>query len=247
MKKDAILEALESKNYEAEFEPVSCIYEYTKYDCSKYYIIEGLDDASSSDMGPFTVNVQGDDEVHEFIYDMSCGDWEGDELCDDADIIDALESIDEFIPYDDYNGDKQWEVYANANHIPLDTPYYFREDEDYPKDIEELGDEAVDVPLRYFISKSHGTSDEFIDMECTISDQDLYDLYQLVKEEVKATKEEEKTIELPDCEIQKADPELYEAIKQEVEEEAENEGYREDEEQVNFIVCLSKELFDDNL
>ena len=253
MDKETILEAIESGNYEATFEPVNSIYEYTKYDGTKFYVLEELDDEmASNEMGTFTVNVHTDEEDHEFVYDMGSGDWEGDDLCTDSDVIDALESIESFISYDDYDGDLQWEVYANVNHIPLETPYYFQENEDYPKDIEELGDECVEVPLRYTLHADQNASSKPYDMECTLSDQDLYDLYKLVKDQVDAITEdddedEEQFLELADEAVKKAYPDLYEAILQEIEEEAESEGYDDEDIQPHFTVCLSKQLFEENL
>ena len=260
MEKEDILEAIESGDYAVEFEPADSIYECTKYDGSKFYVFEDLDGPkSSTDMGTFTVSVQVDDEQYEFIYDMNCGDWEGDELCNDEDVIEALESIDEFISYDDYDGDKQWEIYANANHIHLNSDFYFSENEDSPKDIGELGNGDADVPLKYYIPTGQGTTCKSAEMVCTISDKELYNLYLMVKDELdggivdkegNSEKDEDtakRTVELSACEIKTTYPKLHKTILKQVHKEACRQEYNSENGPVNFVVCLSKEVLENNL
>ena len=247
--KDIILEALENGDYQLRFEPISGVYECTKYDGTKFYSIVDTQDAKGcTDMGNCNILVEGEESSHEFVYDMECGDWSGDEYCDDEEIIEALESLDEFIPYDEYDGDKQWVVYAHANHIPVDSPYYWSDDEDAPKDIECLGDDEVELPVQYFISLPHGACSQFMDMDCNISDADLYDLYKLVVEELPdQDDEEDEPIEVSDSDIEDAYPELYEEIKEQVEEQAEDDGYQDENGLLQFKILLTRDLFEDNL
>ena len=247
--KEIILEALESGDYQLRFEPISGVNESTKYDGTKFYIIEDTQDAKGcTDMGNCNILVQGEEDSHEFIYDMECGDWSGDEYCDDEEIIEALESLDEFIPYDEYDGDKQWLVYAYANKIPVDSPYYWSEDEGIPKDIECLGDDKVEVPVQYFIAMEHGICSEFMDMECHISDADLYNLYKLVDKDLPDQfDEDEEPIELSCIDIEDTYPDLYKGIKEQVDGQALETEYKDEDGLLKFKVLLSRKLFEDNL
>ena len=250
--KDIILEALETGDYQLRFEPISGVSECTRYDGTKFYLMEDTQDAKGcTDMGNCNILVEGEECSHEFIYDMGCGDWSGDEYCDDEDVIEALESLDEFIPYDEYDGDKQWVVYAHANNIPVNSPYYWSDEEDAPKDIESLGDDEVELPVQYFISLPHGACSEFMDMECNISDADLYNLYKLVAEEIPNQDDEDdedtEPIELADSDIENVYPALYEDIKEQVEEQAQDVGYQDEEGLLQFKVLLTRDLFEENL
>ena len=242
--KQNILNSINEGKYKYEFEPSNSIEECEKYDGSKFYKLVDLDGPrSSTDLGTFTVTVQGE-ESHEFIYDMNCGDWNGDDFCEDEEIVEALEGIDEFIDYEDYDGDKQWEVYATVNKIPINSDYYWYEDEDCPTDIYSLGDNEAEIPVKYFIYVGHGASSEFMDMECTISDEGLYNIYKFLKEEDYDLDDEN---EIPGEEIQKIDSELYDDIMEQVIDQAENDGYDNEDQNLDFIVVITKEIFEEYL
>ena len=247
--KDRILEALEFGNYQMRFEPVNSVDERTKYDGTNFYVFLDLDGPrSSTDMGTCTIEVNSDETCHEFIYDMNTGEWEGDELCNEEEIVEALESLDGFIPYDDYDFDRQWEVYAETYNIPIDASYYWCENNDYPKDIESLGDEEVELPVQYFISLPHGVCSEFMDMECSISDADLYNLYKLVDKELPAQDEEDaEPVDLSGSDIEDVYPELFKEIKEQVEGQAQNDGYQDENGVLEFTVLLTRDLFEENL
>ena len=248
--KQSVLDAIEFGKYEVRFEPVDCVNECTSYDGTKFYVFEdNYDVRSCTNMGTCTISVKGEDDWHEFVYDMESGDWDGDHLCDDEEIIEALEDIDEFISCDDYDGDKQWKVYAEANHIDLNAPFYWSENEEAPKDIDNLGWYEIDVPLHYFITLDHVISSELMDMECTITDEELYDLFKLVKDELLMTESDENNgkVELAGSDIKKAYSELYETIYDQVVEQAENDGYKDSNGVLNFTLLLSKDLFEENL
>lgn len=247
--KESILEALESGDYQLRFEPSDSVSEYTKYDGTKFYLIEDTQDAKGcTDMGNCTILVQGEENSHEFIYDMECGDWSGDEYCDDEDVIETLESLDEFIPYDEYDGDKQWAVFAEANNIPIESPYFWSDNGDAPKAIECLGDDEVVLPVTYSLDHGldHETSSEFMDMECLISDGDLYNLYKLVHGDMKNSNDDKEPLELSDSELEHAYPELYEEIKRQIELAQENRC-KEENGLLHFKVLLTSALLEDNL
>ena len=179
--KQLVLEALKSKAYEVRYEPVNTIFACTKYDGTLFYVMEDLDGPrSSEDLGAFTFEVMGT-ECHEFIYSMGGGDWYGDNLCQDAEVIDALEKLQEFIYYEDYDGDRQWEVYRKAHGIARGAEVYWCEDDDCPKDIESLGDDELEIPLQYYFAVNGSACSEFFDMDCLMTDEDLYHLYQVIK------------------------------------------------------------------
>ena len=248
-----VLSALEAGDYIVTYEPCNNITERTKYDGSKFYVFEEDDVKFGVTGGKTIVEVAS----HTFEYDIVCEEWEGDDLIEDEEITEALEEVDGFIDSEDYDQDRQWELYAEANKIPKPWIYYSREDPECPVDIDCLNGDDVEIPLRYGIALAHGACSEFMDMTCIMSDEELYSIYKYLKEtgeiitpeDLKEAEEidDEEEYEISDIDIQSQFPDLHDSILSQVEEQASDDGYDDEDGNLHYFLVLSNNVFEENL
>lgn len=236
--KEIVLKALKEGQYEVEItEPnnVSCC---TRYDGSYYYVMRGDSERFGVSSGMCTVYVG----EHTFECELDWGEWSGDELLEDEEIVDALESADGVISGSNQGLDGQWAVYAAANNITEDCPYYYCEDEDRPKDVDDLDGYYEDINVKYALALSHGACSEWNELEVEMNCADIYDIYKSLDDEQKALLAEGEEIELSMDEIKNISEDMYSEIEEAVNDDASDSGY--DEDGLEFVVVVSKEYFD---
>jgi len=171
--KELVLKAIKDGEYEVEIEGPNNVRYCKRYDGTPFYIMEGDDIKFSVWAGSCTVYV----EDYSFVCDLDYGEWSGDELLDD-DIIAALENAEGVIYGGHMGTDEQWEVFAAANNITEDIPYFWCEDRDRFKDVDEFIWFEEEIGFQYEVPGS----DEWIDSDTEVNCQDIYDLYKAVKE-----------------------------------------------------------------
>lgn len=221
-----ILKAIENGNYEVSFEEPNNIIQCTKYDGTVFYKMRDDDAKFGCHPGYCHVDILD----YTFTCDLGTGDWDGDEeLIDDEDIINAIESIDGVIYGEHYDGYSYLEIYYAANPDAQDGELYG--DGEGPVDIDDLGWNDVYIEVEYKTSDSD--SAEIHELECTISDQKLYDLYV----EFNDHKDFEKGFILTHNDIREFDEELFNVIMEQIVEDIEDgENHDDISFQINFSV-----------
>lgn len=182
----ALIDALEKHDYTVRIEEPNNVSIRESYDGLKYLYIRGDDVKFGVSFGSCTVSIQG----HSFTCDLDFGEWsaEDDEdswLIEEEDFIDALEGADGVICGIMGEPDEQAEVFCRANNIKEDSlPVYWCEDDDIPKDIDNLDmyDPAVVVVS---VSMPDGQDQ---DVECELSCSSIYELYCNLKKKRKLYK-----------------------------------------------------------
>ena len=230
--KELVLKAIEDGEYEVEIvEPNNVCY-HERYDGSPFYVMIGDDIKFGVCAGSCTVHVR----EHSFTCELDYGEWSGDELLD-GDIIDALEDADGVIYGEHLGTDAQWEVYAAANHITEDIPYFWCEDDDCFKDVDDLDRYCEDVT---FECAPEGT-DDWHEAETELECEDIFELYKGIRERRGEELESGRNIVLSGSEIEELSENLHEALMDAAEEEIiEAESY-------DVRLTVSKSFFDEVL
>lgn len=277
--KELILEALANGDYEVNYKPTDGIEEREKWDGTKFYVFLDDDVKYGIDGGQCIIDVAG----HCFRYDIMCDEWlEGEtddedendlinELIEDEEVDEALRDVEGFVDCDDYDGDKQFEIYAETNNIDPGAECYSIEDDDIPRDIDSFNYTEVSVPLRFGISSCHG-SGEMTLASCRMNEMEFYQLYKYLTEvkgcdfstcedvfeedefapfdedseheEFGYKLNEDEADTLSDDELEKHFPKLYAKIAGQVQSCAEEMDAKQD---LSFYLIFTREMFAYNL
>lgn len=189
IEKQNILTALECGEYNMKFTASDRIEEGTKYDGTKFYVFVDRDERPEINLGTCTIEAAG----HTFVYNLTYGHWNGDDaaLYEDKEIKSALESLEHFIPYKEYDNHAQWLVYAQVHQLDEDLPYYWYSEA--PKDIHQLKGGNVEVPARYDYNIVPGAVKPQYRVLCHLNYADLAALYPIFQTHGVVLPEEEVT------------------------------------------------------
>lgn len=181
----SLIDALSDHNYEVVIEEPNNVSIRETYDGSKYLYIRGDGVKFGVSFGSCTVSVQG----HSFTCDLNFGEWsaEDDEdswLIEEEDFIDTIESADGVICGVMGEPDEQAEVFCRANNIKNNMPVYWCEDDDIPKDIDNL--DMYDPAVVIVSVLMPDGQDQ--DVECELSCSSIYKLYCSLKKKRKLYK-----------------------------------------------------------
>lgn len=243
-----IIAAIKAGEYKLSFEGPNNISVCTKYDGTKFYLLSDDDIKFGVSGGCSIVSVLGTD----YYCNLGTGEWfidevDNGELLEDQDLIKTLESIPDILKGEMLSPDKQMEVYFRANPDAQDLDYYWCEDEDKPKDIENLGWDDVEITVNYSVNDCSNDIEEWEEMECTINDSDLYSLYLLVKLIQKSDTPflNKKIVEIASEQLNDHNEELYNCI---IDQIADNIDYSNEEgSNIRFYIPLNIDVFEDNL
>ena len=228
-----ILKAIENGDYEVSIEEPNNIIKCTKYDGTVFYKMQDDDVKFGCHPGYCYVDILD----YRFTCDLSTGDWDGeDELIDDEDIINAIEQIDGVICGEHYDGYSYLEIYYAANPDAQDGELYG--DGEGPIDIDDLGWNDVYLEVDYKTSDSDDA--ETHELECTICDQKLYDLYVRLHDHENF----EKGVVLSHTDIQEFDEELFNVIMEQITEDI-DEG--ENPNNISFRINISADTIESQL
>lgn len=230
--KELVLKAIEDGEYEVEIEEPNNVRYHERYDGSPFYVMIGDDIKFGVWAGSCTVRVR----EHSFTCDLDYGEWSGDELLDEV-IIDALEDADGVIYGEHLGTDGQWEVYAAANHITEDIPYFWCDDDECYKDVDELDRYETDLTFEF---APEGT-DDWQEIETEVGCDLLYEVYKSLKETHASELELGRNIVLTGEVLRDISEDLYDILK----DEAEEDMSAEDEADIRLTV--SKAFFDEVL
>ena len=228
-----ILKAIENGDYEVSIEEPNNIIKCTKYDGTVFYKMQDDDVKFGCHPGYCYVDILD----YRFTCDLSTGDWDGEEeLIDDEDIINAIEKIDGVISGEHYDGYSYLEIYYAANPDAQDGELYG--DGEGPIDIDDLGWNDVYLEVDYKTSDSDDA--ETHELECTICDQKLYDLYVHLQDHENF----EKGVVLSHTDIQEFDEELFNVIMKQITEDI-DEG--ENPNNISFRINISADTIESQL
>ena len=228
-----ILKAIENGDYEVSIEEPNNITQCTKYDGTVFYKMQDDDVKFGSHPGYCHVDILD----YRCTCDLGTGDWDGDEeLIDDEDIINAIENIDGVIYGEHYDGYSYLEIYYAANPDAQEGELYG--DGEGPIDIDDLGWNDVYLEVEYKTSDSDDA--ETHEIECTICDQKLYDLYVHLHDHA----DFEKGVILSHTDIQEFDEELFNNIMEQITEDI-DEG--ENPNNINFRINISADTIESQL
>ena len=228
-----ILKAIENGDYEVSIEEPNNIIKCTKYDGTVFYKMQDDDVKFGCHPGYCYVDILD----YRFTCDLSTGDWDGEEeLIDDEDIINAIEKIDGVISGEHYDGYSYLEIYYAANPDAQDGELYG--DGEGPIDIDDLGWNDVYLEVDYKTSDSDDA--ETHELECTICDQKLYDLYVHLHDHENF----EKGVVLSHTDIQEFDEELFNVIMEQITEDI-DEG--ENPNNISFRINISADTIESQL
>ena len=232
--KKALIDALGNNQYEVEIEEPNNVSVREKYDGSEYLYLRGDDVKFGVSFGSCTVTIL----EHSFTCDLNFGEWsagqDDDEwLLEEDDFINALEDADGVISGVMGEPDDQAFVYCRANNIDEDLPAYWCEDDDLPKDIDNLS-WYDPVPGVVSVVLNGG---ETMAVECDLQCESIYRLY---------CRLEEKGLlfaspEVSSAFIKEEVPELYHEILDELEFNDVLDGKTED---VLFTLSNTEDFFE---
>lgn len=214
--KELVLKAIKDGEYEVEIEEPNNVCYHERYDGTPFYVMIGDDVKFGVWAGSCTVHVG----EHSFTCDLDYGEWSGDDLLDDDDIVNALENADGVIWGEHLGTDGQWEVYSAANNITEDIPYFWCEDDECYKDVDSLDGYDEDIDFQY----AEPGSDDWQDADVEANCGDIHALYLDLKERRSAELESGADIILSGDEIKAASESLYETIMDQARYETSEEG-----------------------
>ena len=233
--KSQILKAIENGDYEITIEEPNNITQCTKYDGTVFYKMEGDDAKFGCHPGYCFVDILD----YTFKCDLETGDWTGhSELIEDEEIINAIEDIDGVIYGEHYDTDSYMSIYYAANPDAPEGNVYGDWSDDMPTEVDDLGWNDVYIDIEY--KKSDSTDAEANELECTINDQKLYDLYV----ELKGHKDYVKGVILTHNDIKEFDEELFNVIMEQIIDDLE-EG--EDQNNISFQIIVSADTIESQL
>ena len=230
--KELVLKAIEDGEYEVEIVEPNNVRYHERYDGTPFYVTVGDDIKFGVCAGSCTVYVR----EHSFTCELDYGEWSGDDLLDD-DIIEALEDADGVIWGEHLELDAQWEVYSAANNITEDIPYFWCEDDECYKDVDELDRYYSDVTFEY----APAGSDDWEEAETEVDSDKVYELYKALKAGREAELESGRDIVLTGEEIRDLSERLHEDLMDEV------ENCLDDPEGARIRLTVSKSFFDEAL
>ena len=180
-----MINALQRGKYKVEIEEPNNVILRTKYDGSEYLYMRGDDIKFGVDCGGCSVTILG----HTFTCEFNYGEWSADDeddnwLIEEEDFIDALERADRVVCGEHGDLDGQAEIYCLANNIKKTLPAYWCEEDDIPKDIDNLDwydPETVIVSVTL-------KGGEKKDVECDLNCSSIYQLYCCLRDERKLYK-----------------------------------------------------------
>ena len=240
-----IKEAIKSGEYKVTFEEPSNVWVRTKYDGSQFYSLSDTDTYYGFSAGFCYVSVL----EYNFYCDLSLGDWfledHDSDYISDQELVDALESIPGIIKGEILEADQLMEVYYKANPDADNLPYYWDDDKDIPKTIEDLGYDDVEFIVKYQTNGSLDNSEGWKEQACTIKDSGLYKLYLFVKENRKTNSPlpKDEIFEVTSEELKNYNEDLYSVIMEQL------LGYTDSKTDIDlcFMVPLNSEIFEKGL
>lgn len=233
--KNQILKAIQEGEFEVSIEEPNNISQCTKYDGTVFYKMQGDDVKFGCHPGYCYVDILD----YRFTCDLETGDWEGDdELIDDEDIINAIEDIDGVISGEHYDTDSYMSIYYAANPDAPEGDVYGDWSDDMPTEIDDLGWNDVYIDIEYKTSDSDDA--ETRQLECTICDQKLYDLYVYLHDR----EDFEDGILLSHTDIKEFDEELFNDIMEQIIDDI-DEGANQDA--IIFHINISADTIESQL
>lgn len=242
IEKQNILSALERGEYKMTFTASDRIEEGTKYDGTKFYVFVDGDERPEINLGTCTIEAAG----HSFVYNLNYGHWHGDDaaLYEDKEIQSALERLEHFVPYREYDNHAQWLVYAHVHQLDEDLPYYWYSEA--PKDIHHLKGGDVEVPARYDYNIVPGAIKPQYRVLCHLNYADLAALYPILPTQGVVLPEEEVT-RLAGKSIEDDDPKLYNRVLNAVQKAIIENGEIIQPGRMCIALRLPRELFEEYL
>ena len=243
-----LVAAIQAGEYKLTYEEPNNISVCTKYDGTKFYLLSDDDIKFGVSGGCCIVSVLGTD----FYCNLGTGEWfidevDNGELLEDQDLVKALESIPDILKGEMLSPDKQMEVYFRANPNAEDLDYYWCEDEDKPKDIEDLGWDDVEITVSCSVDDCSNDLKEWKEIECTINDSDLYSLYLLIKEIQKTDTPflNQEIIEIASEQLNEHNEELYNCIIDQITDSVDCSNG--EVANIRFYISLDIDVFEENL
>ena len=250
-----VLEALKNGEFKVTYEAPNNVELCKKEDGTLFYKL--YDDVKFGvDFGSCKVTVLG----HDYVCDLGCGMWDGDELLDSDELIPVLKAAEGVVSGELCDGDEQIHVYCLANGGDEDLEYYLADDDDCPEDVGFDDDEVdidvdVEVPISYAIVLDHGIQSESQETVYSISYKDFkticdylisegWDLLDEDSEYEESDDEDSEWEEEPaivrDEKLKFLLPDLYEELSEFVADEAADNGYEGPF--LRFSLRIDKEL-----
>lgn len=235
--KSQILKAIESGDYEISIEEPNNITQCTKYDGTVFYKMQGDDVKFGCHPGYCYVHIL--DLTYSFTCDLETGKWDSNcDLEDEEDVIAAIENIDGVISGEHYDSYSYMDIYYAANPDAPEGDFYGDWSDDMPTEIDDLGWNDVYIDIEYKTSDSDDA--ETHELECTICDQKLYDLFIHLKDH----KDFEKGITLSHTDIKEFDEELFNVIMEQIKEDIEEGNHQNN---ISFQVSISADTIESQL
>ena len=207
--KKTLIEALKNSNFQVEIDGPNNVSLCDKYDGSQYLLVRGDTERFGVDCGSCTVTILDHTFVCEFMYgEWSANDEDGEQLLEDEEFVDALESAEGVISGEQSDLDGQAMVYCLVNDIQDDLPVYWCKETDIPKDIDRL-DWYDPVSCDVLVTLSNGETEN---VKCDLPCEGIYDLYCRLKENDMLFKAPTVSSEF----IKEEVPDLYENIIDEI-------------------------------
>ena len=172
--KETLINALETGNYEVEIEEPNNVILREKYDGSSYLYMIGDDVKFGVDCGRCSVTILG----HTFTCEFNYGEWSADDsdddwLIEDYEFKEALEDAEGVVSGEYSDLDGQAEIYCLANKFKNTLPAYWCEDDDIPKDLDDL-DWYDPIPGTVAVTLKGRVKQ---DVECELYCSSIYELY----------------------------------------------------------------------
>lgn len=207
--KATLIDALKESNYEVKIQEPNNASIREKYDGSKYIYLRGDDMKFSADCGYCTITILG----HPFTCDLTDGEWSAEqesdkELLEDEEFVEAVENADGVIAGEMWAPEDQAEVFCRANNMENNLPVFWRDDDDVPKDLDNL-DLYDPVLWDVYVSIENGDEDM---VNCEFQCSSVYRLYRSLNETEDLYKEPMASSDY----IKSKVPELHEEIFEEM-------------------------------
>ena len=229
---EKILTALRADKFEVKMKGMKGITKHVNYAGVPFLRLNGNASANAVDAGICTVLVAR----HEFVCNLNTGVWlEHAQELTDSSLIAALAAADGVVAGEHKSGHQLCRLYSYLHGLPADTLYCWEAD-DTLKDVSELGEDEVDIVVRYSVKDEGGWGE----LEVSVDDAQLLCVYRLMKRYNYLPSGENEVI-IADELVHKHVPELYDDIIAQLEDEFSAE------EEYRFSVPVTLELFDSTL
>lgn len=232
--KQELLNALKESNYKVEITEPNNVELCQKYDGSQFLLIHGDTVKFGVWCGDCSVIILG----HKFTCDLDFGEWSAEQdddewLLEEEDFVDALESADGVIFGEQGDVDAQRMVYCRANNMSEDIDAYWVEEDDIPKNINDM-DWCDPEPGTVTITTKDGEKEV---VECDLDCESIYKLYCVLKEKGQLYK----TPTISSAFIESEVPELHKEILEELQDNGIDNA---DSGEVNYALPNTEDFFE---